>query len=57
MFYGVHYYDIEGTNIVKYYKQQGFITGHTGTTCDKEIFAFVPTKKYLNKLDYDLYDQ
>ena len=27
MFYGVHYYDIEGTNIVKYYKQQGFITG------------------------------
>ena len=56
MFYGVHYYDIEGTNIVKYYKQQGFITGHTGTTCDKEIFAFVPTKKYLNKLDYDLYD-
>ena len=56
MFYGVHYYDINGTNIVKYYREQGFVTGHTGTTCGKEIFQADQEDKYINSLNYDYFD-
>ena len=39
MFYGVTLNESEGINVVKYYKEQGYVTGHTGTTCGKDIFS------------------
>ena len=47
MFYGVSYKEHNGTNIVKYYKEQGYITGHTGTTCSREIFDIDLNIKYV----------
>jgi hypothetical protein len=54
MFYGQSIkYETNGTNLVKYYKERGFITGHTGTTCGREIFSQSPLSYDLN---YDNYD-
>jgi hypothetical protein len=54
MFYGQSIKkEKNGTNLVKYYKERGFITGHTGTTCGREIFAQSPFSYDLN---YDNYD-
>ena len=54
MFYGQSIkYETNGTNLVKYYKERGFITGHTGTTCGREIFAQV---RVTQDLDFDNYD-
>jgi hypothetical protein len=39
MFYGVGLNETDGVNLVKFYKEQGYVTGHTGTTCGKEIFS------------------
>ena len=58
MFYGTPFREKHGTNLVKYYKEKGFVTGHTGTTCGKEIFG-IKVFKYsdlVGKLDYNLYD-
>jgi hypothetical protein len=33
MFYGIGLDESKGINLVKYFKEQGFVTGHTGTTC------------------------
>lgn len=41
MFYGVSLDEPDGVNVVKFYKEQGFVTGHTGTTCGKEIFQLM----------------
>ena len=56
MFYGVSYKEHNGTNIVKYYKEQGYVTGHTGTTCSREIFDVDLNKEPYKYLDYDFYD-
>ena len=40
MFYGVNLTEPNGENLVKYFKENGFVTGHTGTTCGKEIFWY-----------------
>ena len=58
MFYGVQYTDTNGTNLVKYYKEQGFVTGHTGTTCGREIFGVKLNEDgdYVRYLDYDSWD-
>ena len=55
MFYGIKMNDKNGTNIVKYFKEQGFITGHTGTTCGKEIFSINKMVECRN-LDYNTFD-
>ena len=39
MFYGIPVSENKGINLVKYFKEQGYITGHTGTTCGREIFS------------------
>ena len=39
MFYGVNLTEPKGVNLVKFFKEQGYVTGHTGTTCGKEIFS------------------
>ena len=58
MFYGIQYTDPNGTNLVKYYKEQGFVTGHTGTTCGREIFGVKLNEDgdYVRYLDYDSWD-
>ena len=55
MFYGVSLDEGEGVNLVKYYKEQGYVTGHTGTTCGKEIFS-VNGLLQSQHLDYDDWD-
>ena len=54
MFYGINI-DEDGVNIVKYYKKQGYVTGHTGTTCGKEIFS-VNALLRSQRIDYDNWD-
>ena len=55
MFYGVSLDEPDGVNVVKFYKEQGFVTGHTGTTCGKEIFS-VNGLLRSQHLDYDNWD-
>ena len=55
MFYGVSLNESEGVNLVKYFKEQGYVTGHTGTTCGKEIFS-VNTILQSQNLVYDNWD-
>ena len=55
MFYGVSLNESDGVNLVKFYKEQGFVTGHTGTTCGKEIFS-VNGLLRSQHLDYDSWD-
>ena len=55
MFYGASLNESQGMNLVKYYREQGYVTGHTGTTCGKEIFS-VNTIIKSQQLDYDTWD-
>ena len=55
MFYGIGLDDSKGINLVKYFKEQGFVTGHTGTTCGKEIFS-VNALLQSQELDFDGWD-
>ena len=55
MFYGVSLDDSDGINLVKYFKEQGYVTGHTGTTCGKEIFS-VNGLLQSQHLEYDNWD-
>ena len=55
MFYGIHLKEGDGINLVKFYKNQGYITGHTGTTYGNEIFSVNALLK-SQKLDYDSWD-
>ena len=55
MFYGVNLTEPNGENIVKYFRENGFVTGHTGTTCGKEIFS-VNSMIQSQKLDLDNWD-
>ena len=54
MFYGVSLEE-DGVNVVKYFKRQGYVTGHTGTTCGKEIFSVNALLK-SQRIDYDNWD-
>ena len=55
MFYGVNLTEPNGENLVKYFKENGFVTGHTGTTCGKEIFS-VNSMVQSQSLDLDNWD-
>ena len=55
MFYGIGLDESLGINLVKYFKEQGFVTGHTGTTCGKEIFS-INALLQSQKLDFDAWD-
>ena len=55
MFYGIGLDEPSGINLVKYFKEQGFVTGHTGTTCGKEIFSLNALLQ-SQKLDFDAWD-
>ena len=55
MFYGIQLEEKIGTNYVKYYKDQGYITGHTGTTCGREIFS-INSLILDQQLDYNSFD-
>ena len=55
MFYGIPVKGKVGNNFIKYYKEQGFVTGHTGTTCGKEIFSVNQVLK-SKEINYDMWD-
>ena len=55
MFYGIGLDESKGINLVKYFKEQGFVTGHTGTTCGKEIFS-INALLQSQELDFDGWD-
>ena len=55
MFYGVSLDEPDGVNLVKFFKDQGYVTGHTGTTCGKEIFS-VNGLLQMQHLEYDNWD-
>ena len=53
MFYGTAVFNTRGTNIIKYFKQQGYITAQSNDMCSKEVWE--PEKEPVN-LDLDLWD-
>ena len=55
MFYGVSLNESDGVNLLNFYKEQGYITGHTRITCGKEIFS-VNGLLRSQHLDYDNWD-
>ena len=55
MFYGVNLTEPKGVNLVKFFKEQGYVTGHTGTTCGKEIFS-VNSIIQSQEIDLDSWD-
>ena len=55
MFYGVNLTESKGVNLVKFFKEQGYVTGHTGTTCGKEIFS-VNSMIQSQEIDLDNWD-
>ena len=56
MFFGKPYGFGEGTNIIKKYKEKGYITGFSGSYGDKEVFDINMLDKTFAKLDYDSFD-
>ena len=56
MFYGIDVEEDYGINALKYYKKQGYVTGHTGTTCGREIFSVNNALSFGKYLDYDVWD-
>ena len=55
MFYGISFEEQFGVNVLKYYKKQGYVTGHTGTSCGREIYS-VNSAIEAKYLDYDVWD-
>ena len=53
MFYGTSVFNTRATNIIKYFKQQGYITAQATDMCSKEVWE--PDKE-PPLLDFDLWD-
>ena len=53
MFYGKSLYNSQGVNIIKYFKQLGYITAQSIDMCSKEVWE--PDKEPPN-LDFDFWD-
>ena len=53
MFYGKSLYNSQGVNIIKYFKQLGYITAQSTDMCSKEVWE--PDKEPPN-LDFDFWD-
>ena len=56
MFYGIPLEEDYGVNVMKYYKKQGYVTGHTGTSCGREIISVNNALSFGKYLDYDVWD-
>ena len=54
MFYGTSFKKGNGENIIKKFKNEGFITGGSGNICSKEIFEI--ENKYINITDFESFD-
>ncbi len=52
MFYGTYYREKEGQSILKYYKENGYITCHAGEICSKELYN-VQKKTNIRYENYD----
>ena len=53
MFFGKSVYSIEATNLIKYFKELGFITAQSVDMCSKEVWE--PEKEPPN-IDFDFWD-
>ena len=56
MFYGNSYYSKKGTNHIKFFKQNGFVTGHEVDMCNKEqydIFKDVNDEREYEEWDHE----
>jgi hypothetical protein len=53
MYYGFPMNQERGQNVIRYFKENGYITANIGNICSKELFAI--EKKQIN-INYDIYD-
>ena len=58
MFYGAGFTETHGTNLVKWMKEQGFVTGHSQSSCGREIFSIQIDEdaEIFKDLEYDSWD-
>ena len=56
MFYGKPYGLGEGINIIKNYKEKGYITAFSGSYGDKEIFEIDMSNKIYERMEFDSFD-
>ena len=54
MFYGMPYTSGRGQNIIKYFKESGYITAQIGNICSKELFEINGIKN--NLINYENFD-
>ena len=53
MYFGLPMSEKRGQNIIKYFKDNGYITANIGNICSKELFA---VEKKVKSIDFDRYD-
>ena len=53
MFYGTSVFSVKGTNIIKYFKELGYITAQTTDMCSKEVWE---PEKEPHHLDFETWD-
>jgi len=53
MFFGKSVYETSGTNIIKYFKELGYITAQSTDMCSKEVWE---PEKEPSSLDFDFWD-
>ena len=53
MFYGKSIYNVEGTNLIKYFKELGFITAQSVDMCSKEVWE---PEQEPSSIDFDFWD-
>ena len=53
MFYGTSVFNVKGTNIIKYFKELGYITAQTTDMCSKEVWE---PEKEPQHLDFETWD-
>ena len=56
MFYSSYNSDNRPVNVIKYLKENGFVTGNSGNLCSKESFGFDPDEKSNYNIILDEYD-
>ena len=57
MFYGDSFFSHKGTHSVKFFKENGFITGHIVDMCSKEQYNIRHTKHSMDELDEREYEE
>ena len=56
MFYSSYNSENRPVNVIKYLKENGYVTGNSGNLCSKESFGFDPDEEYNYNIILDEYD-